>query len=92
MDNEQLAELQEDAETARLIDEMVNTTAWQKIVIPRFQIMKDEAMKVILESLNINEIFNARETIKAIDEIISFLILKINIGEEAKIQLANIKE
>lgn len=78
------------AEEATAISEIVNTTAWRKIIIPRIDQMKAEAMKVIYNSNVTNEIFNAREKLKALDDIILTLGYKQKRGEEAKKELSNI--
>jgi len=92
MDDETRAELIEDAEAARAIDEMCKTIGWQDIVIPRFEQLKDQASKNLVFKTNVREIYRAQETIKAIDDVLSTLMLKMKVGDEAKEELAKEKE
>jgi len=92
MDDETRAELTEQAAEYRLIDEMVKTKGWQALVIPRFEQIKERAMATLLRAAELNEFFRAQQTILAVDEVLSTLMLKMKDGEEAAKQLAKDKE
>jgi len=83
MDNETRAELIEDAEAFRAIDEMVKTTGWQNVVIPRIEQLKESSMKTLITATNYRDIVRAQETVKAVEDILLTLMMKMKMGEEA---------
>jgi len=83
MDDESRAELMDQAEAFRAVDEMVKTTGWQKFIIPRIEQYKEKHETNLRNSKELNEIMRSQEGLNAIDELLSTLMMDIHIGEEA---------
>lgn len=92
MDDETRAELIEQVEAYRLVDETIKTTGWNKFLLPRFERLKEAYSSVLMNATDMPSVIRAQEGIKAVDMLIDDINLCISEGREAIEVLAKEKK
>lgn len=92
MDDETRAELIEQVEAFRAVDEMVKTNGWQKFILPRFERLKQAHLSQLKNAKELPEVIRTQESIKAVDMLIQDIDICIKEGQEAAETLAKEKQ
>jgi hypothetical protein len=92
MDDERRAELIEQAEAYRAVDETIKTPGWRDVISVKLEDKKTDAVVELIHARDMKEVRRAQEVIKAVDGIITDIILIIEEGREAAEELAKEKE
>jgi len=91
MDNEERAELIEQAEAFRLVDETVKTPGWQKFLMPRFERLKKAHRSALMNAKDLPCMIREQEAIRAIDMLLNDIETCKDKGKEAIETLAKEK-
>lgn len=86
LDDEKRAELEESVTSMRMLDEMVKTDGWQKIIIPTFIALRESYFAKLLNAETLPELYKAQCAIKSLNVILSDKKRKIVSDVDAQIQ------
>ena len=71
LDDEKRVELEESVTSMRMLDEMVKTDGWQKIIIPTFIALRESYYAKLLIAETLPEMYKAQCAIKSLNIILS---------------------
>lgn len=71
LDEEKRGELEESVTSMRMLDEMVRTDGWQKILIPTFTALRESYYIKLLSARELPDILKAQCAIKSLNVILS---------------------
>ena len=92
MDKERRADLEDAVAEMRLLDEMVKTAGWQKVIVPAYTRLRESFMADLLEAKDLPSMFKAQAEIKSVNLLIRDINRRIQEGKEAVEALSKEKE